>query len=66
MLPAFPISVWAVALPDNLLKLGLSLGNLGQNDQACKAFAEIDKKFPTARADIRDRAAAERKQRNCK
>ncbi len=52
--------------PDNLLKLGLSLGNLGQNDPACKAFAEIDKKFPTARADIRDRAAAERKQRNCK
>ena len=52
--------------PDNLLKLGLSLGNLGQNDQACKAFAEIDKKFPNARADIRDRAAAERKQRSCK
>ncbi|MFZ0693401.1 MAG: tol-pal system protein YbgF [Alphaproteobacteria bacterium] len=52
--------------PDNLLKLGLSLGNLGQNDPACKAFAEIDKKFPTARADIRDRAAAERKQRNCR
>jgi len=52
--------------PDNLLKLGLSLANLGQNDQACKAFAEIDKKFPTARADIRDRAAAERKQRSCK
>ena len=52
--------------PDNLLKLGLSLANLGETDQACKAFAEIDKKFPTARAEIRDRAAAERKQRACK
>ena len=52
--------------PDNLLKLGLSLANLGETDQACKAFAEIDKKFPNARADIRDRAAAERKQRGCK
>lgn len=52
--------------PDNLLKLGLSLANLGETDQACKAFAEIDKKFPNARAEIRDRAAAERKQRACK
>lgn len=52
--------------PDNLLKLGLSLANLGEGEQACKAFAEIDKKFPNARAEIRDRAAAERKQRACK
>lgn len=52
--------------PDNLLKLGLSLANLGEADQACKAFAEIEKKFPTARAEIRDRAAAEHKQRACK
>ena len=52
--------------PDNLLKLGLSLANLDQAEQACKAFAEIDRKFPAARTDIRDRAAAERKQRACK
>jgi tol-pal system protein YbgF len=51
---------------DNLLKLGLSLANLGEGEQACKAFVEIDKKFPNARGEIRDRAAAERKQRGCK
>lgn len=52
--------------PDNLLKLGLSLANLGEAEQACKAFAEIEKKFPTARPDILERAAAEREQRGCK
>ncbi len=52
--------------PDNLLKLGLSLANLGEAEQACKAFAEIEKKFPNARPDILERAAAERQQRGCK
>lgn len=51
--------------PDNLLKLGLSLANLGETGQACKAFAEIEKKFPDARPDILERAAAEREQRGC-
>lgn len=51
--------------PDNLLKLGLSLANLGEKEQACKAFAELEKKFPNARPDILERAAAERKQRGC-
>lgn len=51
--------------PDNLLKLGLSLANLGETEQACKAFAEIEKKFPNARPDILERAAAERQQRGC-
>ena len=52
--------------PDNLLKLGMSLANLGETEQACKTFAEIDKKFPQADANVRERAANERKQRGCK
>jgi tol-pal system protein YbgF len=52
--------------PDNLLKLGMSLANLGETEQACKTFAEIEKKFPQADANVRERAANERKQRGCK
>ena len=34
--------------PDSLLRLGMSLNQLGQKDQACAAFATIEAKFPKA------------------
>ncbi|MEM8632958.1 MAG: tol-pal system protein YbgF [Pseudomonadota bacterium] len=33
--------------PEALFKLGMSLGDLGQNDQACVTLAEVNVRFPT-------------------
>lgn len=67
--------------PDNMLKLGLSFAKMGETckteatdeckkvafaDNACTVFSDIGKKYPNARADIRERADAERKQHGCK
>jgi tol-pal system protein YbgF len=50
---------------DNLLKLGMALGQLGQKADACRAFARLDRDFPTAPATIKDRAGEEKKQLGC-
>jgi tol-pal system protein YbgF len=50
--------------PDSLLKLGMSLRELGQKDQACAAFATIDAKFPKA-AETRKRAQDESQKAGC-
>jgi len=51
--------------PDNLLKLGMSLGELGKNQEACVALAELRKQFPSAPSNIQDRAARERQRYGC-
>ncbi len=51
--------------PDSLLKLAMSLGRLGQKDQACSSFAELNTRYPTASADVKTRAAAERQRSGC-
>jgi len=51
--------------PDTLLKLAMTLGVLGQKDNACRAYARLDHDFPQAQADIRDRATAEKKRLAC-
>lgn len=51
--------------PDNLLKLGITLGALGQTQEACDALQELDRRFPDAEARIRDRMAAERARLDC-
>lgn len=51
--------------PDNLLKLGMTLGALGQTGEACDALDELDRRFPDAEARIRDRMAAERARLDC-
>lgn len=48
---------------DNLLKLGMSLGNLGQKADACRAYGRLDRDFPTAPA--KDRAVDEKKKLSC-
>jgi tol-pal system protein YbgF len=50
--------------PDSLLRLGMSLTQLGQKDQACAAFATIDTKFPKA-AETRKRAQDESEKAGC-
>jgi tol-pal system protein YbgF len=51
--------------PDSLLKLAMSLGRLGQKDQSCASFAELITRYPTASADVKSRATAERQRTGC-
>ena len=51
--------------PDTLLKLGMSLAELGQKDAACSTFDELKTKYPGAPEHIRDEAKAQRKQAGC-
>ncbi len=50
---------------DNLLKLGLSLANLDENEEACRAFDELEKEYPDAPAGIMNRASKEREKIGC-
>jgi tol-pal system protein YbgF len=49
---------------DSLLKLGLSLGRLGQKEQACAAFTQLGSQFPKA-AEARKRAQTEATRAGC-
>ncbi|SDG85833.1 tol-pal system protein YbgF [Roseospirillum parvum] len=51
--------------PDNLLKLGLSMAQLGRTDQACAAFIQVPRRFPGASPSILRRAEAERQRLGC-
>ena len=50
---------------DNLLKLGMSLGSLGKKQEACSAFARLDRDFPAAPANVKEREVTERQQVGC-
>lgn len=50
---------------DNLLKLGMALGNLGKKSEACAAFTRLDRDYPTAPGNIKDRESSERQQLGC-
>jgi tol-pal system protein YbgF len=51
--------------PDTLLKLGISLAELGQKDAACSTFKELNAKYPGAPVHIGDEAKAWRKKTGC-
>ena len=51
--------------PDFLLKLGMSLANSGQKDNACRAYQRLDRDYPQASGEIRDRSGAEKKRLGC-
>lgn len=51
--------------PDNLLKLGMALAQLGQTADACKTFAQLASEFPTASANVAERARRERQRNGC-
>lgn len=51
--------------PDNLLKLGVTLILLEQNQDACAVFAELADRYPNASDGIKRRAANERQKAGC-
>ena len=50
---------------DNLLKLGVSLGNTGKKQEACFAFAKLEKDFPNLAPANKDRATREKQRLGC-
>jgi tol-pal system protein YbgF len=51
--------------PDDLLKLAMSLARASQKQNACIAFAQLDRDFPHAGSAIKDRATTEKKRLGC-
>jgi tol-pal system protein YbgF len=51
--------------PDNLLKLGMSLGGLEETDKACRTYEELTTEFPSAPAHIQQAVARERDRAGC-
>ncbi|MGE3475162.1 MAG: tol-pal system protein YbgF [Rhodospirillaceae bacterium] len=52
--------------PDNLLKLAMSMSNLGQTQGACTALGRLTKDYPKAPDEVAKPAAAERAKLKCK
>ena len=52
--------------PDSMLKLGLSLFQLGQKNEGCAALAALPAKYPQASPAIRTRATNERRDAMCR
>jgi tol-pal system protein YbgF len=52
--------------PDNLLKLGMSLGRLNKPREACATFDRLAQQFPNAAGTIKSRAQAEKQRLNCR
>jgi tol-pal system protein YbgF len=50
---------------DNLLKLGMSLGNIGQKKEACLTFNQLAHDFPKASSNINERATQEKQRLGC-
>jgi tol-pal system protein YbgF len=51
--------------PDNLLKLGMSLGSIQETDKACRTFDELAREFPNAPAHIQQALLRERGRADC-
>ncbi len=52
--------------PDNLLKLGVSLVQIGEKDQGCMMITSLEKEYPKASQSILQRAKYEEKKFECK
>jgi tol-pal system protein YbgF len=50
---------------DNLLKLGMSLGNVGQKKEPCLTFNQLAHDFPKASTNITERASQEKQRLGC-
>lgn len=51
--------------PDSLLKLGLTLANMGEKEEACSAFTELENHYPSLSRNIIRRLKAERGRLGC-
>jgi tol-pal system protein YbgF len=49
---------------ESMLKLGISLKRLGENDAACSTFSELSKRYPNASA-LLQRAETEKRRSSC-
>ena len=52
--------------PDNLLKLGMSMRELGKKEEAFAAFQNLPSEFPQAEESVKTKAAAQAKAAGCK
>ncbi len=50
---------------DDLLKLGMSLANLNQKADACRAYARLQHDFPTVAPAVKERLASEKQRAGC-
>ena len=55
----------SVKAPDSLLKLAVSLSRLGKKSAACRTFAEMKTKYPSAPSYLLRRTAAESRRAGC-
>ncbi|WP_134496009.1 tol-pal system protein YbgF [Microvirga pakistanensis] len=55
----------AAKAPDAMLRLGMALNGLGARDRACAVFAELDRKYPQASANVRQGSEREQKRNKC-
>jgi tol-pal system protein YbgF len=51
--------------PDNLLKLGMAMGQLNQKARACGTLGELEKRYPQASASIKQATAREKQRLGC-
>ncbi len=51
--------------PDDLMKLGISLGNQGRKQDACFAFARLERDFPSVGTSAKERLTSEKKRYGC-
>ena len=56
----------SIKAPDNLLKLGITMVQLGEKDQGCKMISGIKKEYPKASKSVLQKAQYEQKKFNCK
>jgi tol-pal system protein YbgF len=56
----------AIKAPDNLLKLGMSLGQLGQAKEACTAFSRLLTNVPNLDNTLRSRVERQRQRYQCR
>ncbi|MBR1648538.1 MAG: tol-pal system protein YbgF [Alphaproteobacteria bacterium] len=52
--------------PDSLLKLGMSMQALGKNKEACTAYKSVNKEFPKAEKNLKNKAEDLKKKLGCK
>ena len=52
--------------PDNLLKLGITMVQLGEKDQGCKMITGVKKEYPKASKSVLQKAQYEQKKFKCK
>ena len=56
----------SVKAPDNLLKLGITMVQLGEKDQGCKMISGLKKEYPKASKSVLQKAQYEQKKFKCK